>query len=155
MITENKRKRLERNARIRVRYNSEMSVKGNMKSIVIAGIAKSYRMTVPTVYSILKDNEKPEVGVIEITNTHKDEVFATIDGKQYRFDIGQSDVQEQILKAYRFEDWEELTGMTYSDHGRHALLEHLTEERAERYIIAYIQEIIEDGELSEWEVTND
>lgn len=53
-FTENKRKRLERNQRIKERYNNEMSEDGAMSSAVIAGICKSYRMTPPTVYSIIK-----------------------------------------------------------------------------------------------------
>lgn len=55
-ITENKRKRLERNERIRERYKKEMS-NGGMSSAVIAGICKSYNMTIPTVYSILNENQ--------------------------------------------------------------------------------------------------
>ena len=52
-ITENKQKRLDRNVKIKERYESEVSA-GGMKSAVIAGIAKSYRMTIPTVYSIIR-----------------------------------------------------------------------------------------------------
>jgi len=52
-ITDTKAKRLERNAKIKERYTTEVSA-GGMKSAVIEGIAKSYRMTVPTVYSIIK-----------------------------------------------------------------------------------------------------
>lgn len=52
-ITENKRKRLERNEKIRLRYAQEMSEPEAMSSVVIAGICRSYRMTVPTVYSII------------------------------------------------------------------------------------------------------
>jgi len=51
-ITENKRKRLERNERIKERYKKEMEA-GGMSSAVIGGICKSYRMTAPTVYSII------------------------------------------------------------------------------------------------------
>ena len=54
MITKKRRERLERNAKIKARYNREMTLKGSMKSVVIAGIAKSYNMTIPTVYSIIK-----------------------------------------------------------------------------------------------------
>lgn len=54
-ITENKRKRLERNEKIKTRYKSEMSEPGAMSSVVIAGLCKSYRMTVPTVYSIINE----------------------------------------------------------------------------------------------------
>lgn len=53
-ITPSAAKRLERNAKIKERYEKEISVEGSMKSAVISGIAKSYRMTVPTVYSIIK-----------------------------------------------------------------------------------------------------
>lgn len=53
VITDRKAKRLERNAKIKERYEKEVS-DGGMKSAVIAGIAKSYRMTVPTVYSIIR-----------------------------------------------------------------------------------------------------
>lgn len=52
-ITENKRKRLERNERIKTRYHNEMS-NGSMSSEVISGLCRSYRMTPPTVYSILQ-----------------------------------------------------------------------------------------------------
>lgn len=55
-ITENKRKRLERNERIKTRYKEEMAA-GGMSSAVIWGIARSYRMTVPTVYSIIKETK--------------------------------------------------------------------------------------------------
>jgi len=51
-ITENKRKRLERNERIKTRYQQELQA-GGMKSAIINGICKSYRMTPPTVYSII------------------------------------------------------------------------------------------------------
>jgi|GEM_PF-6958139 len=53
-ITENKRKRLERNERIKERYKKEMA-DGGMSSGVIAGICKSYNMTAPTVYSIINN----------------------------------------------------------------------------------------------------
>lgn len=52
-ITETKRRRLERNERIKTKYEV-MVAEGYMKSAVVADIAKSYRMTIPTVYSILK-----------------------------------------------------------------------------------------------------
>lgn len=61
-ITENKRKRLERNERIKNRYHSEMSEPGAMSSVVVAGLCKSYRMTVPTVYSILQLPKKETKG---------------------------------------------------------------------------------------------
>lgn len=54
VITDKKAKREARNAKIRERYEKEISVEGSMKSAVIAGIAKRYRMTVPTVYSIIR-----------------------------------------------------------------------------------------------------
>lgn len=47
-------RRLDRNAKINKRYTEEMANDGK-SSAVIAGIAKSYRMTIPTVYSILKN----------------------------------------------------------------------------------------------------
>ena len=53
VITDKKAKREARNAKIKERYESEVSA-GGMKSAVIYGIAKSYRMTVPTIYSIIK-----------------------------------------------------------------------------------------------------
>lgn len=53
-ITENKRKRLERNERIKERYHSEMLEPGAMSSAIVSGLCKSYRMTIPTVYSILQ-----------------------------------------------------------------------------------------------------
>lgn len=52
-ITDKKAKRLDRNAKIKERYKLEVDA-GGMKSAVILGIAKSYNMTVPTVYSIIK-----------------------------------------------------------------------------------------------------
>ena len=51
-LTDKKIKRIERNEKIKSRYNNEV-LEGGMKSAVISGIAKSYRMTVPTVYSII------------------------------------------------------------------------------------------------------
>jgi Mor family transcriptional regulator len=61
-ITETKRRRLERNDRIRAKYGL-MVADGYMKSAVVADLAKSYRMTIPTVYSILdlpkKEKEQP------------------------------------------------------------------------------------------------
>lgn len=56
-ITDNKRKRLERNERIKARYHNEMA-NGGMSSAVIGGICRSYRMTPPTVYSILQLDKK-------------------------------------------------------------------------------------------------
>ena len=49
-------RRLDRNAKINDRYKKEMANEGR-SSAVIAGIAKSYRMTIPTVYSILKEDK--------------------------------------------------------------------------------------------------
>lgn len=53
IITDKKARREARNAKIKERYEAEVAA-GGMKSAVIAGIAKSYRMTVPTVYSIIR-----------------------------------------------------------------------------------------------------
>jgi hypothetical protein len=53
MITQNKAARLERNAKIKELYNKELQA-GGMKSAIIAEIAKNYKLTIPTVYSIIK-----------------------------------------------------------------------------------------------------
>lgn len=55
IITPAKQRRLDRNAKIRDRYNLEMT-NGGESSAVISAISKSYKMTVPTVYSILNEN---------------------------------------------------------------------------------------------------
>jgi len=55
-ITKSMQRRLDRNAKINDRYKKEMANEGR-SSAVIAGIAKSYRMTIPTVYSILKEDK--------------------------------------------------------------------------------------------------
>lgn len=55
-ITQAKQRRLDRNVKINNRYKEEMN-QGGSSSAVVAGIAKSYRMTIPTVYSIIKEHK--------------------------------------------------------------------------------------------------
>ena len=52
-ITASKARRLERNAKIKEKYELAMLQDGAMKSAVISNIAKSYGMSIPTVYSII------------------------------------------------------------------------------------------------------
>jgi len=53
-ITESQRRRLDRNAKIKERYKEEVALYGKRWAIV-ADIAKSYKITIPTVYSIIKE----------------------------------------------------------------------------------------------------
>lgn len=55
-ITENKRRRLERNAKIVSKYNEYIQL-GCMKSVVVSNLANSYRLSIPTIYSIINENK--------------------------------------------------------------------------------------------------
>lgn len=58
-ITDVKRKRLERNAKIKRAYEAQIKQDGAMKTQVVNSIAKFYKITPVTVYYILNGRKPP------------------------------------------------------------------------------------------------
>lgn len=54
IVTDKKAKRLERNAKIKEKYELEMKKQGAMSSVIVFNIAKSFDLTPQTVYSIIR-----------------------------------------------------------------------------------------------------